>query len=185
MIERLPHRFWNTTLPDTRFQQLSAVATGKEKREGACESEREKTEQRGPDCEGEKIAHRKHTRVHTCSLTHTHIHTQMQSHTLSHPIILVSWDSNRDRKRIVGDTEKKIEFPDINTELGWGGQGIKMETGIYRKEAAVDMYIQSESAHPESLKIGMIKGEIIDIYHYGLRIKNMRGPGLVYGCENL
>ena len=32
---------------------------------------------------------------------------------------------------------------------------------MYRKEAAGDLYIQASSAHPESLKIGMIKGEVI------------------------
>jgi len=36
-----------------------------------------------------------------------------------------------------------------------------MNTKIYRKEAAADLYIQASSAHPESLKIGLIKGEVI------------------------
>ena len=57
------------------------------------------------------------------------------------------------RKRKAGEKVKKIEFLDINTELGCGGKGLRMETGMYSKEAAVDVYIQAESAHPESLKI--------------------------------
>jgi len=36
-----------------------------------------------------------------------------------------------------------------------------MNTEIHRKEAAANLYIQASSAHPESLKIGMIKGEVI------------------------
>ena len=56
---------------------------------------------------------------------------------------------------------KKIEFLDINTELGWGGKGLKIETRTYRKDAVADMYIQPKSAHLESLKTGMIKGKIL------------------------
>ena len=36
-----------------------------------------------------------------------------------------------------------------------------MSTEIYRREAAADLCIQASSVHPESLKIGMIKGEVI------------------------
>ena len=57
------------------------------------------------------------------------------------------------RKRKAGEKEKKIQCLYINTELGWGGKGLRMEIGMYSKEAAVDVYIQAESAHPESLKI--------------------------------
>jgi len=67
------------------------------------------------------------------------------------------------RKREVVEKEKKIELLDINlnTELGWGGKGLKMETRIYRKDAVAYMYIQAKSAHLESLKTGMIKGKIL------------------------
>jgi len=67
--------------------------------------------------------------------------------------------TNRTKK--MGEDEKRIEFLDIDTVLGWGGVGATMSTEIYRKEAAVDLYIQASSAHPESLKIVMIKGEVI------------------------
>lgn len=62
----------------------------------------------------------------------------------------------------LGEKEKCIEFLDVNTKLGWDKKGrVKVETGIYRKEAAANLYIQASSAHPESPKLGFIKGEII------------------------
>jgi len=36
-----------------------------------------------------------------------------------------------------------------------------MSTEIYRKEVAADLYVHANSAHPDSLKIRMIKGEVI------------------------
>ena len=37
----------------------------------------------------------------------------------------------------------------------------ELETGIYRKEEAANMYIQANSAHPWALKMGVVKGELI------------------------
>jgi hypothetical protein len=65
------------------------------------------------------------------------------------------------RQEKIGEDEKRLEFLDVDTVLGWGHVGASMSTEIYRKEAAADLYIQASSAHPESLKIGMIKGEVI------------------------
>jgi len=65
------------------------------------------------------------------------------------------------RHEKIGEDEKRLEFLDVDTVLGWGHVGASMSTEIYRKEAAADLYIQASSAHPESLKIGMIKGEVI------------------------
>jgi len=49
----------------------------------------------------------------------------------------------------------------IDTVLGWGWVGANMSTKIHRKETAADLYIQASSLHPESLKIGIIKGRVI------------------------
>ena len=100
-------------------------------------------------------------------------------------------------KRKAGEKEKKIGCLYINTELGWEGKGSRMETGIFRKETAADMYIQGGSAHPESLKIGMIKGEMIRykawkrftmaralrIRGYNKRQIDKTGEGLDYGSR--
>jgi len=66
---------------------------------------------------------------------------------------------NRTRK--IEEEETRIEFLDIDTVLGWGVAGASMSTEICTKEAAADLYIQASSAHPESLKIGMNKEEVI------------------------
>ena len=53
------------------------------------------------------------------------------------------------------------EYLDLEVELGWGEGGwVKLETGIYRKPAAADNYLHFESAHPEALKRGMVRGEL-------------------------
>ena len=67
---------------------------------------------------------------------------------------------NRTRK--IEEEETRIEFLDIDTVLGWGVAGASMSTEICTKEAAADLYIQASSVHPESFKIGMIKGEMIE-----------------------
>ena len=67
--------------------------------------------------------------------------------------------TNRTRK--MREDENRIEFLNVDTVLGWRGVGAIMSTEIYRKEAAVDLYIQANSAHPESLNTVMIKKEVI------------------------
>jgi hypothetical protein len=53
------------------------------------------------------------------------------------------------------------EYLDLDIGLDWGEEGwIKLETGIYRKPAAADNYLHFESAHPEALKRGMVRGEL-------------------------
>ena len=55
----------------------------------------------------------------------------------------------------------RLEYLDLEVELGWGEGGwVKLETGIYRKPAAADNYLHFESAHPEALKRGMVRGEL-------------------------
>jgi len=53
-------------------------------------------------------------------------------------------------------------FQYLDVEIVLKGQSVmSLETGIYRKEAAADMYIQAKSAHPWALKMGVVKGELI------------------------
>ena len=66
------------------------------------------------------------------------------------------------RTRVKGAKNQGVEFLDIYNHATWDEEGgIHMETGIFRKEAAADMYILESSAHPTSLKNGMMKGECI------------------------
>ena len=64
------------------------------------------------------------------------------------------------RKREKETLEESVEYLDV--EIVLKGQSVmSLETGIYRKEAAADMYIQANSAHPWALKMGVVKGELI------------------------
>jgi len=64
------------------------------------------------------------------------------------------------RKREKETQDESVEYLDV--EIVWTGQSeIRLETGIYRKEAAADMYIQANSSHPWALKMGVVKGELI------------------------
>ena len=66
------------------------------------------------------------------------------------------------RTRAKGAKNQGVEFLDIYNDARWDEEGgIHIETGIFRKEAAADMYILESSAHPTSLKRGMMKGECI------------------------
>ena len=76
-------------------------------------------------------------------------------------------------KRKAGEKEKKIECLYINTELGWGGKGLRMETGIYRKEAATDMHIQGGLCTPRVVEDGNDKrrnNEICITMLFGARV---------------
>ena len=60
-----------------------------------------------------------------------------------------------------GAKQASIEYLDVDTHLGWGKGGwLELETGIFRKKAAADNYLHFNSAHPESLKSGMVRGEL-------------------------
>ena len=55
----------------------------------------------------------------------------------------------------------RLEYLDLDVELGWNEKGwLQLNTGIYRKPAAADNYLHFTSAHPESLKRGMVRGEL-------------------------
>ena len=57
---------------------------------------------------------------------------------------------------------KELEFLDVLVQIGRTPGGFPfLETGVYRKESAADMYISSTSYHPQSLKVGMMRGEKI------------------------
>ena len=50
---------------------------------------------------------------------------------------------------------KELEFLDVLVQIGRTPGGFPfLETGVYRKESAADMYISSTSYHPQSLKVG-------------------------------
>jgi len=51
------------------------------------------------------------------------------------------------RKREKETQEESVEYLDVEIVLT-GQSEMRLETGIYRKEAAADMYIQANSAHP-------------------------------------
>jgi len=55
------------------------------------------------------------------------------------------------RKREKETQEQSVEYLDVEIVLT-GQSEMRLETGIYRKEAAADMYIQANSAHPWALK---------------------------------
>ena len=66
------------------------------------------------------------------------------------------------RTRGKGAKNQGVEFLDVLNDARWDKEGgIHRETGIFRKEAAADMYILESSAHPTSLKQGMMKGDCI------------------------
>jgi len=64
------------------------------------------------------------------------------------------------RKREKETQEESVEYLDVEIVLTWQSE-MRLETGIYRKEAAADMYIQANSAHSWALKMGVVKGEVI------------------------
>jgi len=64
------------------------------------------------------------------------------------------------RKREKETQEESVEYLDFEIVLT-GQSEMRLETGIYRKEAAADMYIQANPAHPWALKMGVVKGEVI------------------------
>jgi len=64
------------------------------------------------------------------------------------------------RKREKETQEESVEYLDVEIVLT-GQSEMRLETGTYRKEAAADMYIQANSAHPWALKMGVVKGELI------------------------
>ena len=60
-----------------------------------------------------------------------------------------------------GSEPVRLEYLDLDVKLGWGEMGwINLETSIYRKPAAADNYLHFESAHPNELKRGMVRGEL-------------------------
>jgi len=66
--------------------------------------------------------------------------------------------SKRSREKRTRD--ESVEYLDVEIVLT-GQSEMRLETGIYRKDAAADMYIQADSAHPWALKMGVVKGEVI------------------------
>ena len=69
---------------------------------------------------------------------------------------------SRERKEEGEEAEapKELEFLDVLVKLGLTKGGFPfMETGIYRKSSAADMYIEAGSHHPKELKVGMMRGE--------------------------
>jgi len=64
------------------------------------------------------------------------------------------------RKREKETQEESVEYLDVEIVLT-GQSEMRLETGIYRKEAAADMYIQASLAHLWAMKMGVVKGEVI------------------------
>ena len=61
-----------------------------------------------------------------------------------------------------GQEEEDTSVAYLNVEIVLTGQGeMCLEIGIHRKDAAANLYIQAESAHPWALKMGVVKGELI------------------------
>ena len=68
--------------------------------------------------------------------------------------------------RSVGDGNmwdiRGIEFLDVLVEPTYTARGVlKIETSVYRKPAAADLYMQASSYHSGQVKAGMVKGEAI------------------------
>jgi len=61
--------------------------------------------------------------------------------------------SMRKRKKVT--QEESVEYLDVEIVLT-GQSEMRLETGIYRKEAAAEMYLQANSAHPWALKMGVV-----------------------------
>ena len=60
------------------------------------------------------------------------------------------------RTRGKGAANQGVEFLDVWNDARWDKEGgIHVETGIFRKEVAADMYILESSAHPASLNYGV------------------------------
>ena len=57
--------------------------------------------------------------------------------------------------------EQSIEFLDILIEMGWEESRRQMITGVFRKKAAADLYLEASSSHPKGLQLGIMKGERI------------------------
>ena len=57
--------------------------------------------------------------------------------------------------------EQGIEFLDILIEMGWEEGRRQMITGVFRKKAAADLYLEASSSHPKGLQLGIMKGERI------------------------
>ena len=57
--------------------------------------------------------------------------------------------------------EQSIEFLDILIEMGWEEGKRQMITGVFRKKAAADLYLEASSSHPKGLQLGIMKGERI------------------------
>ena len=72
-----------------------------------------------------------------------------------------------------------VEYLDLFLRLRQTQGKRRIETSIFRKTAAADLYLHATSAHPEATKSGMIKGERIrfllhrvrDINKFGVPIK--------------
>ena len=45
--------------------------------------------------------------------------------------------------------EQSIEFLDILIEMGWEEGKRQMITGVFRKKAAADLYLEASSSHPK------------------------------------
>ena len=59
------------------------------------------------------------------------------------------------------EREQGIEFLDILIEMGWEEGRRQMITGVFRKKAAADLYLEASSSHPKGLQLGIMKGERI------------------------
>ena len=59
------------------------------------------------------------------------------------------------------EKEQSIEFLDILIEMGWEEGRRQMITGVFRKKAAADLYLEASSSHPKGLQLGIMKGERI------------------------
>ena len=68
--------------------------------------------------------------------------------------------SGRTGQRELG-REQNIEFLDILIEMGWERGRRQMITGVFRKKAAADLYLEASSSHPKGLQLGIMKGERI------------------------
>ena len=67
-----------------------------------------------------------------------------------------------DRVNSQPEKEQDLAYLDLWQKLVRGTLGqIRIECGIYRKQAAADMYILSSSAHSDKLKQGILKGEFL------------------------
>jgi hypothetical protein len=65
-------------------------------------------------------------------------------------------------KTVGHDSIKGIEFLDVFVEATYTGRGaLKIETSVFRKQAAADLYILASSYHSWQVKAGMVKGEAI------------------------